>query len=249
MHITISVLFLIQALNARALIPAYVYDQATAYENQDPPYPNIDITVWSGPDCRKIGDTSMMTLKMDDNADNLPTYFLTQSYYLSRDLINDERLDWSTCSPPGTCTDAGPMKGYCGKFVQRTSLDSNGNSLLGHTCYSLVPGATVSHLSREEFADSVCTKIEYLVRQSLERQDPPCLYTRRRNKWGVKVTYSAVEQIIESKTFLWMMQPHVWEVLDRGSSLCGFNCPRYSAETIRNQHRRVELYFEIAMRE
>lgn len=168
MHIAISILFLVQALNVRAAIPSYVYDQATSYQNQDPPYPNIVITVWSSLDCGKTqGESVKTTLKMDANADNFQTNFLTQSYYLSRDLISDERLDWSACIEPGACDGAGTIKGQCMRFVQRTSPDSNGNSLLARTCYSLVPGATVSHLSREGLVDSVRTKIEYLPSVSI----------------------------------------------------------------------------------
>lgn len=202
MHITISILFLIQALNVRAAIPDYVYNQAISYQKQHPPYPNIVINVWSGPDCGKT-ESTWLSFNTDANAENDSSGFVIQSYRLSRDLNSDERLDWSACIEPGTCNGAGTIKGECMRFVQRTSPDSNGNSLLASTCYSLVPGANVSHLSREGLVDLVRTKIEYLVRQSLERWEPPVLHTRRRNKWEAKVTYSAVEQIIEkSQIFL-----------------------------------------------
>lgn len=168
MHITTSILFLIQAWNARAAIPDWVYNKAISYQKQHPPYPNIVITVWSGPDCGKT-ESEWLSFNTDANAENDISGFVIQSYRLSRDLISDERLDWSACIEPGACNGAGTIKGECMRFVQRTSPDSNSNSLLAGTCYSLVPGANVSHLSREGLVDLVHTKIEYLVRQSLER--------------------------------------------------------------------------------
>ena len=151
MRTIISVLCLIQALNAIAAIPNYVYDQAHAWQNQDPPYPNIAITVWSGPDCNKTKAASRQSFNMDANGDNSVSGFLTGSYWLSRDLIDNERLDWSACDNPGSCLGTATIKGECMRFVQRTSPDSNSNALLKHTCYLLAPGATVSHHSRERW--------------------------------------------------------------------------------------------------
>ena len=84
-------------------------------------------------------------------AENYVTGSLTQSYWLSRDLINIERLDWSACTfETGACDDVGDIKGECAMFLLRTSPDSNGNALFANTCYLLRPGAQVSHIPREE---------------------------------------------------------------------------------------------------
>lgn len=88
------------------------------------------------------------SLYMNPIAENYVTVATKNSYWLSRDLINTERLDWSTCADNTNCSDAeGDIKGECTKFLLRTSPDSNGNALLEHICYPLIPGASVSPLS------------------------------------------------------------------------------------------------------
>ena len=65
-----------------------------------------------------------------------------QSYWLSRDLLPIERLDWSTCAP-GTCESEGDIKGECTEFLLETSPDSNCHALVANTCYLLQPSARV----------------------------------------------------------------------------------------------------------
>ena len=155
MRIVISILFLIQALNAGAAIPEVVYENIYPIT----PYPNITITVWTDNNCGNSSaqgrvdlhsyDRERQSLIMDANANNEIISLLTGSYWLSRDLINNERLDWSACSETEDCSGTTSIPGECMTFIQRTNPDSNGNALLMHTCYLLVPGATVSHISRK----------------------------------------------------------------------------------------------------
>ena len=156
MRIVTSILVLIQALNAGAAIPEAVYEDIYPIT----PYPNITITVWTDNNCGKRDaqgrvdlhsyDRERQSLLMDANTNNEIISLLTGSYWLSRDLINNERLDWSACSGTGDCSGTTSIPGECMRFIQRTSPDSNGNALLMHTCYLLDPGATVSHIAREE---------------------------------------------------------------------------------------------------
>ena len=151
MHIINFVLILIQALKARApFIPESIYDKANEWQNQDPPYPYIDITVWSSTDCGASQHDRQQTFAMDANANNEKIDSLAQSYWLSRDLVNTEILDWSACNHTVNCGGTTEIPGACMVWVQRTSPDSNHNALLARTCYVLTPGATVSHLPREE---------------------------------------------------------------------------------------------------
>ena len=71
---------------------------------------------------------------MDANADNEVTDFFIQSYWLSRDLTNDERLNLSGCLEDGDCIGINSTPRKRIKFMQRRSLDSNCNALLAHTC-------------------------------------------------------------------------------------------------------------------
>lgn len=86
---------------------------------------------------------------MDASAENYDTFIPVKSYWLSRDLVHDERLDWSTCvngtGPTDNCAPEGGIRGPCTKFLLRTSPDSNGNALHASTCYPLDPAAYVSH--------------------------------------------------------------------------------------------------------
>lgn len=142
MRIIISVLFLLQALNISAHEPSYPTDA----------YPEITITVWTDINCglKKAGgrvDLRDNSHHTDDAGENTMISMVAQSYWLSRNLVNDERLDWSTCADPrGQCENVGNIKGNCTQFLLRTSPDSNGNALFKHICYPLKPGAQVSHL-------------------------------------------------------------------------------------------------------
>ena len=152
MRIIISILFFLQALNVSAHTSPYPTDI----------YPSITITAWTDSHCgvKKAGDRvdlgpyhswSIPTAPVGENA-IMGT--VRQSYWLSRDLVNDERLDWSTCADPTGCANVGNIKADCTTFLLRTSPDSNDNALLKHTCYPLNPGAQVSHL-QEEFVQYV----------------------------------------------------------------------------------------------
>lgn len=145
MRITVSILFLLQVLNISAHKSSYPTDV----------YPAITITAWPDPYCgvKKAGDPvdlhyrhpwSTSTAPVGENA-IIGT--VSKSYWLSRDLGNDERLDWSTCAGPSACDNVGNIKADCTTFVQRTSPDRNDNALLKHICYQLTPGAMVSNLT------------------------------------------------------------------------------------------------------
>lgn len=148
MRIINFILFLIPTLNAIA----------TKYDAVDTTaYPDIKITLWDVPNCglKKPGD-QVDPLHSGELFDTLPiavnyvTSMNVTSYWLSRDLINDERLDWSECADTASCESVGDIKGQCTKFLLRTSPDSNGNALFANTCYFLAPSAHVSHCSRKE---------------------------------------------------------------------------------------------------
>ena len=148
MRIITFTLFLFQAFYASAHHYSYPTD----------PYPAITITVWNDTDCglKKAGDqvdlSTGTSWPTDAAAENVEIFTLAQSYWLSRDLINDERLDWSHCADPtGLCEDVGNIKGPCTSFLIETSLDSNLHALNKHTCYLLDPGgAQVSHFCAQE---------------------------------------------------------------------------------------------------
>ena len=149
MRVITSILFLIQALNARA-------KRHGVHEPVYPitPYPNITITVWTTNNCTlqktdgPIDLHSGQGLNMIPTAENYVTGTVSNSYWLSRDLIDTERLDWSICADgTDSCSIVGVIKAECTTFELRTSPDSNGHALLAHTCYLLSPGAQVSHLS------------------------------------------------------------------------------------------------------
>ena len=81
---------------------------------------------------------------MEPIGENYVTSMSAGSYWLSRDLHDDERLDWSTCADAsGPCDPVGDIKGPCTMFLLRTSPDSNGNALHMNTCYLLEPKAMV----------------------------------------------------------------------------------------------------------
>lgn len=143
MHTIIYLLLIIQAWIASA-----------AHDDPTTPYPNITITTWTDSTCgppRKAGHPPDLhkgySLYMDPVAEN---YVIGESdassYWLSRDLINDERLDWSQCADLG-CETVGDVKGECTQFLFRTSPDSNGEALLALTCYPLSARAQVSRRS------------------------------------------------------------------------------------------------------
>lgn len=138
------------------------------------PSPDITITVWTDPNCNLKNAGDRVDL---DTGQRCPTsavgenYVIgtvSQSYWLGRDLINNERLDWSTCNEStGPCNNMGDIKADCTTFLLTTSPDSNDNALNKHTCYLLDPGALVSHLSREEYFVRYVLIFMHLVRESL----------------------------------------------------------------------------------
>lgn len=137
MRIITSILFLFQTLNGLAHHSPYPTD----------PYPAITITVWNDTDCglKKAGDRVDLdtgsSWPTDAAGENVVISTVAQSYWLSRDLINDERLDWSHCADPTSfCKNVGNIKGPCTSFLIETSPDSNRNALNEHTCYLLDPG-------------------------------------------------------------------------------------------------------------
>ena len=108
-------------------------------------YPNITITVWNNTNCGSklpVDLSSGVAFEMIPIAENYADDGGIQSYWLSRDLQTNERLDWSTCAP-GACHSEGEIKGECAEFLLETSPDSNCHALLAHTCYLLQPAARV----------------------------------------------------------------------------------------------------------
>ena len=108
MRIITSILFLFQALDALTHHAPYPID----------PYPEITITVWKDTDCglKKAGDRVDLGTgspwHTDAAAENVAIFMTAQSYWLSRDLVNIEVLDWSKCADPtGTCENVGEIKG------------------------------------------------------------------------------------------------------------------------------------------
>lgn len=104
-----------------------------AVSGQSPkPIPaNLRITVWSEPDGNHT-DRVRATSSMEETlsyALMAPTGLKTQSYTLSRDLLQSERLDWSTPYPGGTPHARGAIPGDCGVHQQAPSPDSNKNVL------------------------------------------------------------------------------------------------------------------------
>ncbi len=75
-----------------------------------------------------------------------PIFFTIQSYILSRYLSSEEQLDFSAPYPPDTKPPGGHIPEECGKYLQFTNPDSNGNTLRDGTCYLIVGGATASDL-------------------------------------------------------------------------------------------------------
>ena len=100
---------------------------------------------------------SPANLRHGRKRDNEQISSLAQSYWLSRDLVNTEILDWSACNHTVDCGGANGIPGQCMVFVQRTSPDSNHNALRARTCYVLTPEATVSQLPRDEWV------VEYVL--------------------------------------------------------------------------------------
>lgn len=146
MRIITFILLLIRALDAEAKNHHESVYTAT-------PYPNITISVWTGNNCNPNGTEGPIDFSLGQHLDMIPiaeNYVLSGlygSYWLSRDLINTERLDWSTC-PDGSssCDNVGDIKGPCRLFRLRTSPDINDHELRAYTCYLLNPQVSVSHL-------------------------------------------------------------------------------------------------------
>ena len=113
--------------------------------------PDITIIVWNDTSCGgKIpADFPSGNLyKMAPIGENYIVNSEVQSYWLSRNLLPTERLDWSKYA--GTCVSEGGVKGDCSEFLLETSPDSNCHALLAGTCYSLNPLAGVrTFLMRE----------------------------------------------------------------------------------------------------
>ncbi|KAF6235006.1 hypothetical protein HO173_006936 [Letharia columbiana] len=70
----------------------------------------------------------------------------TRSYTLSRDLEQDEVLDWNNPYPSGSAPPGDGIPEQCGTYSQTTNPDSNGNMLHGNTCYLMAPGATCLYI-------------------------------------------------------------------------------------------------------
>ena len=86
-------------------------------------------------------------LSTDAVGENVIIFMVPHSYWLSRDLINDEGLDWSHCADPnGDCETVNNVKGPCTSFMNETSPDTNLNALNEHTCYFLDFGPQVSQV-------------------------------------------------------------------------------------------------------
>ncbi len=75
-----------------------------------------------------------------------PIPFTIQSYILSRYLSSEEQLDFSAPYPSNTKPPGGHIPEACGKYLQFTNPDSNGNTLRDGTCYLIVGGATACDL-------------------------------------------------------------------------------------------------------
>lgn len=160
MRIVLSILFIFFASNVRApFIPSSVHE--SVYPSTA--YPDISITIWSTTGCgvQKVGDRVDLSSGEPSSPSNIlptgenyATFTWTRSYWLSRDLINTERLDWSKCANDtdsagdleAECLPVGNIKADCTEFLLRTSPDSNSNALLANTCYLLDPAAQVSHI-------------------------------------------------------------------------------------------------------
>lgn len=158
MHIVLSILLIFYASDARApSIPPSVYE----FVYPTTAYPNITITVWDTTGCGVQKARNRVDLGSGQSYPMLPiseNYAITgwaSSYWLSRDLTNNERLDWSKCAnntdsaadAEADCTSVGDIKAVCTEYLLRTSPDSNGNALFANTCYLLDPAAQVSHMS------------------------------------------------------------------------------------------------------
>ena len=97
---------------------------------------NVGITLFN--------DTSCGHSHISEKLDHTLTYgimlqspFTVQSYNLGRSLAPNEQLDFYA---------GGSGPGECGKFLQITSPDSNGNALHKATCYLIVGEAAVRDL-------------------------------------------------------------------------------------------------------
>ena len=107
----------------------------------------VNITLFSDTSCGH--DSVFQTVDLNLTYGVMePIPFTIQSYILSRYLSSEEQLDFSAPYSPNTKPPGGEIPEECGKYLQFTNPDSNGNTLRDGTCYLIVGGATACDLSK-----------------------------------------------------------------------------------------------------
>lgn len=142
-----SVLFFICTIHSTApsALPAV---ELTSRSNSNELIPaNVTMTLFTDLECGHSSQPIFTEVAVAPHYGLMkPAGFVVLSYNLSRDLLPEERLDWSNPYPPNSGVKAaqGAIPTQCEDYLETTNPDSNNNELHASTCYQIAAGASVS---------------------------------------------------------------------------------------------------------